>query len=121
MKVKSFGIQSDSNLTVDAAEGINHVLQMYDSRDHRIQLENYDSDDAGGGGTRKDLVDKRQLLDRVLNYEEYIHTMCALYGLNLTFLSPTILNMEAGGLLKRNMLQCLHTACNLLQQYHTQE
>ena len=41
--------------------------------------------------------------------------------MNLTLSSPTTLAMGDGGLLKRNTLQCLHTAYNLSQQYRTNE
>ena len=41
--------------------------------------------------------------------------------MNITLLSPTQLIMGDGGLLKRNALQCMHTAYNLSQQYHTTE
>lgn len=53
--------------------------------------------------------------------EEYVYTTCALYGLNLCLSSPTTKTMGDGGLLKRNALQLLHTAYNLLQQYEAYE
>ena len=46
-----------------------------------------------------------------------IYTTCALHGLNLCPSSPITLIMGDGGLLKSNVLQCLHTAYNLSQQY----
>ena len=50
-----------------------------------------------------------------------MYTTCTLYGLSLCLSSPTTLTMGDGGLLKRNALQCLHTAYNLAQQYTSDE
>ena len=118
--VRSFGIESAGNSSIDAAEAIDHALKQYDCLGCRILLANHGTD-AGGGGTRKDLADKLQDLDRVLNYIEYIYSTCSLRGLNLCLSSPTTLTMGDGGLLKIHALQCLHTAYNLLQQYHSTE
>ena len=114
------GIQGAGNCSVDAAEGINYALMVYDDDGHRIFISNHGTD-AGGGGTRKDPLDKLAALGGVRNYREYIYTTCALHGLNLCMSSPTALIMGDGGLLKRNALQCLHSAYNLSQQYDARE
>ena len=56
-------------------------------------------------------------MDRVKNESGYMYPTCALHGLNLALSSPTTLTMGDGGLLKRNAIQCLHSAYNLSQQY----
>ena len=119
VKATCIGIQSAGNFSVDAAQGVDHALIPYDT-ENRIQL-SVQGTDAGGGGTRKDLADKLEANGRVANYNEYVYSTCALHGMNLALSSPTQLIMGDGGLLKRNALQCLHTAYNLAQQYHTTE
>ena len=113
VKVTSVGIQSAGNTSVKAAEGIDHALQVYDyADDSRVLLSNHGTD-AGGGGTREDLLRKLQSVNRVKNILEYIFTTCALHGLNLCLSSPATLTIGDGGLLKRNVIQCLHIAYNM--------
>ena len=50
------GIQSAGNLSVDAAQGVDHALIPYDTENNRLKL-SVQGTDAGGGGTRKDLAD----------------------------------------------------------------
>ena len=114
------GIQSTGNLSVDAAQGVDHALIPYDTENNRLKL-SVQGTDADGGGTRKDLADKLEMNDRVRDYSEYVYSTCSLHGMNITLSSPTQLIMGDGGLLKRNALQCMHTAYNLAQQYHTTE
>ena len=120
IKVTCIGIQSAGNFSVDAAEGVDHALKPYDHHEESLKF-SVQGTDAGGGGTRKDLADKVESRGRVKEYAEYIWCTCSLHGLNLTLSSPTNLIMGDGGLLKRNALQCLHTAYNLAQQYHYEE
>ena len=94
---------------MDAADAVDHSLRIYDFDDERVLLLNHGTD-AGGGGTRRDLFLKLSNVNRVMNLLEYIYTTCALHALNLCLSSPTTLIMGDGGLLKRNALQCLHTA-----------
>ena len=120
IRVLCLGIQGAGNSSMDAADAIDHALKFYDFDDKRVLLSNHGTD-AGGGGTRRDLFLKLSNVNRVMNLLEYIYTTCALHGLNLCLSSPTTLTMGDGGLLKRNALQCLHTAYNLAQQYTSDE
>ena len=105
---------------LDAAETIDHALQVYDFTDDLVLLSNHGIY-AGGGGMRRDLFLKICDINQVMSVTEYIYTTCALHGLNMCLCSPKSLSMGDGGLLKRNALQCLHTAYNLSQQYDTDE
>ena len=120
IKVTCIGIQSAGNFSVDAAEGIDHAMKPYDHEEETLQY-SVQGTDAGGGGTRIDLANKLDSCGRIREYTEYIWSTCSLHGLNLTLSSPTNLIMGDGGLLKRNALQCLHTAYNLAQQFHFDE
>ena len=112
VKVTSIGIQSAGNTSIDAAEGIDHALKVYDYPDDSILLSNHGTD-AGGGGTREDLLRKLHSVNRVHNLNEYIFTTCALHGLNLCLSSPATLTIGDGGLLKRNTIQHITYQCNL--------
>ena len=114
IKVTCIGIQSAGNFSVDAAEGVDHAMKPYDNEEEPLQF-SVQGTDGGRGGTRKDLADKLESRGRVKDYAEYVWSTCALHGLNLTLSSPTNSSMCDGGLLKRNALQCLHTAYNLAQ------
>ena len=120
VKVTCIGIHSAGNFSVDAAEGVDHALKPYDHDREPLKI-SVQGTDAGGGGTRKDLADKLDSRGRIKDYGEYVWTTCSLHGMNITLSSPTNLIMGDGGLLKRNALQCLHTAYNLAQQFHFEE
>ena len=89
-------------------------IANYDFDDQRVLLSNHGTD-VGGGGIRRELFLKICDVNRVMNLLEYIYTTCALHALNICISSPTTLTMGDGRLLKRNALQCLHTAYNLAQ------
>ena len=120
IKVTCIGIQSAGNFSVDAAEGVDHAMKPYDHEEETLQF-SVQGTDAGGGGTRIDLANKLESCGRVKELTEYIWSTCSLHGMNITLSSPTNLIMGDGGLLKRNALQCLHTAYNLAQQFHANE
>ena len=103
VRVLCLGIQGAGNSSMDAAEAVDHALLIYDFDDQRVLLANHGTD-AGGGGTRRDLLLKLCEVKRVMNVLEYIYTTCALHGLNLCLSSPITLTMGGGGLLKRNDL-----------------
>ena len=67
VKVTYVGVQSAGNTSIDAAEGIDHALQVYDCSDDRILLSNHGTD-AGGGGTREDLLRKLHSVNRVKHF-----------------------------------------------------
>ena len=70
---------------MDAADAVDHALQIYDFDDQRVLLSNHGTD-AGGGGTRRDLFLKLCDVNRVMNLLEYMYTACALHTLNLCLL-----------------------------------
>jgi len=112
VRVTCIGIQGAGNNSVDAVVGIYHCLKVFDYGDARMKLSNH-TIDAGGGGTRRDLMLKLGEVNRVKNMETYIYSTCALRGLNLYLSTPTTKTMGDGGSLKRNELQLLYTAYNL--------
>jgi len=114
VRVTCIGIQGAGNTSVDLAVGIDHCLKVFDYGDARVKLSNHTTD-AGGGGTRLDLMLKLGEVNRVKNMETYIYSTCALHGLNLCLSTPTTETMGYGGLLKRNALQLLHNAYSLSQ------
>ena len=120
VRVTSIGIQSAGNSSVDGAKGIDSSLNLYDFEEERVQLVSGGTD-AGGGATREDLGLKLNERQRVENIGEYIASTCSLHGMNLTLASPTSLTMGDGGFHKRTVMQLLHTAYNLSQQYRTEE
>ena len=120
VKVTCIGIQGAGDSSIDAATAIDHALKVYDYPDSRMLFSGHGTD-AGGGGTREDLLQKLIAVNRVRNLILYIWTTCALHGLNLCLSSPTTRTMGEGGLLKRTVLQLLHSAYNLSQQYHYSE
>ena len=83
VKCTSVGIQSASNTSIGTVEGIDHTLQVYDYADDRVLLSNHGTD-TGGGGTREDLLRKLYSVNRVKHILEYIFTVCALHGLDLS-------------------------------------
>ena len=120
VKVTCIGIYSAVNFSVDVAQGVDHALIPYHTKNNRLKL-SVQGTDAGGDGTRKDLADKLEMDYRVENYNEYAYSTCSLHGIIITISSPTQLIMSEGSLLKRNALQCMSIAYNLAQQYHTTE
>ena len=120
--VYNIGIESAENDSIGAAKAIDHALKTFDLPEEKITIANHGTD-AGGGGTRKDLLVKLVGVGRVSQSQvtTYIHSTCALHGLNLCLSSPTILVMGDGGLLKRNAMQTLHSAYNLSVQYDEKE
>ena len=120
VKVTCIGIQGAGDSSIDAATAIDHALKVYDYPDSRVLFSGHGTD-AGGGGTREDLLQKLIAVNRVRNSIAYIWTTCALHGLNLCLSSPTTRTMGEGGLLKRTVLQLLHSAYNLSQQYNYSE
>ena len=113
------GIESAGNTSVDAADSIDHALSIYDLSQERVLL-SCTGTDAGGGGTREDLVEKLNN-KRVQCIATHTSSTCNLHGMNLCLSSPILLLMGDGGLLKRTAMQCLHTAYNLLQQFKANE
>jgi len=116
VRVNCIGIQGAGNTSVDADVGIYHCLIFFDYGDARMKLSNHTTD-AGGGGTRRDLMLKLGEINRAKNMETYIYSTCALHGLDLCLSTTTTKTMGDGDLLKRNALQLLHAAYNLSQQY----
>ena len=119
-RVLSLGIQGSVHSSIDAADAVDHALQLYDFTDNHVLLSNHGTD-SGAGDTQRDLLLKLCDINRVMIIPEYIYTTYALHDLNLYLSSPTTLIMGDGGLLKRNTLQCLHSAYNLSQQYGPDE
>ena len=120
VKVTCIGIQGAGDSSIDAATAIDHALKVFDCPDSRVLFSGHGTD-AGGGGTRADLLQKLIAVNRVRNSMFYTWTTCALHGLSLCLSSPTTRTMGKGGLLKRTVLQLLHSACNLSQQYNYSE
>jgi len=120
VRVTCIWIQGAENTSVDAAVGIDHCLKVFDYGGARVKLSNHTTD-AGGGGTRRNLMLKLGEVNRVKNMEMYIHSTCVLPGLNICLSTPTTKTMGDGGLLKRNALQLLYTAYNFSQQYEACE
>ena len=92
VQVTCIGIQSAGNFSTNVAQGVDHALITYDSDDNITMLYGQGIN-VGGGGTRKDLVNKVNRCARENNYDEYMYTTCSLHGLNLTLSSPTNLIM----------------------------
>ena len=120
--VVNVGIEGADNTSIGAAKAVDFTMKIYDTPAEKLLISNHGTD-AGGGGTRIDLLEKLIEVGRV-NAEKrsnYHHSTCSLHGLNITLSSPTLLTMGDGGLLKRNAMQTLHTAYNLTQQYERKE
>ena len=59
VKTTCIGIQGAGNSRVDTATAIDHALKIYDCTDARVKFTGQGTD-AGGGGTREDLVQNTQ-------------------------------------------------------------
>ena len=67
VKVTCIGIQGAGDSSIDAATAIDHALKVYDYPDSRMLFSGHGTD-AGGGGTREDLLQKLIAVNRVRKF-----------------------------------------------------
>ena len=119
-KVKRITLDFDATggTSEETSEGIHHSLSKLDLPDRPLVL-NGQHGDAGGGGTSSSLKDWLAKKNRIIDNDEseYLMTTCTLHGIQLTLSNPILSCFGSGGLEKRNILQMLHSAWNLQQQY----
>ena len=120
MWVTCIRIQCVGSSSLDAAQAVDHALELYNHPDVKVQFSNH-TIDACGGGTQMDLFLKLCDVNQVKNHDNYIYTTCSLHGLNLYTYSPTTNTMGNGRLLKQNALQTLHTTYNFSQKFEAIE
>ena len=114
-------IDSSGNSSADVAESIDASLRKVDSILKRIRVSVFSSD-AGGGGTGNRGMSEVINVDCAMeNVQELIVVTCAIHAFQLTLSNPMIQCCGEGGLLRRNLLQMLHSAYNLQHQYEEVE
>ena len=75
--------------------------------------------DSGGGGVTFSLYKNLSIKDRTTS--DYLVGRCSIHAIQLALGNPIKKTFGEGGLLKRNMLQLLHTAYNLQNEFEDQE
>ena len=79
------------------------------------------STDAGGGGTDEGLARDLRALNRLSPPSFFFGVTCCLHGHSLAFKSPVDKHFLLGGVSKRTVLQLLHAAYALENEFEIQD